>query len=341
MKYWIASIGIVLIAWGIVVFWVHHQKDEPIVGGFLSVEKIEKKEPVTLTLVGDIMMDRGVEKSVEKNFAGDFNALFVNTAYLKDTDITFGNLEGSVARWGSNVGSRFSFHMDPAIVPALKNAGFDMVSFANNHVGDWGRIAFDESLSHLREHGIGYTGAGENYAAVTMPTIIDVRGMKVGFLATTDVGPNWLKATETAPGILLASDPNLATIVATAKESVDVLVVSFHWGNEYSPANAHQEKIAHAVIDAGADIVVGHHPHVMERVDEYKGKLIFYSLGNFIFDQYFSSHTMRGMVATISIDPETKEITSLVQVSPLSRQFVPQPLVPFEESMLVTKTFTP
>ena len=151
----------------------------------------------------------------------------------------------------------------------------------------------------------------------------------------------WLAATDTKPGILLASDPKLSEIVAQAKQQVDILVMSFHFGNEYSPANTHQEKLAHTVIDAGADIVVGHHPHVMEKVEEYKGKPIFYSLGNFIFDQYFSQHTMRGMVATVSIDPETKAITHTQQVSPLSKQYVPGELVPFTQDMLITKAFTP
>lgn len=308
---------------------------------FSYSEEMKEVVPVTMTLVGDIMMDRSVKGSVVKNFGGDYNALFVNTGYLRDTDITFGNLEGSVATGGHNVGSRFSFHMNPVSLVALKDTGFDIVSFANNHVGDWSMVAFNESLAHMRENNILYTGAGSDYTDATTPRIIEVRGMKIGFLATTDVGPNWLAATPTKPGIVLASDPNLPQIIASAKQQVDILVVSFHWGNEYSPANAHQVALAHQSIDAGADIVVGHHPHVMERVEEYNGKLIFYSLGNFIFDQYFSPHTMRGMVATVSIDPETKTLTHTEQVSELSRQYVPQPLIPFTESILLTKSFRP
>jgi poly-gamma-glutamate synthesis protein (capsule biosynthesis protein) len=297
--------------------------------------------PITLTLVGDIMMDRGVKKSVIATFDGDYAALFKNTAYLKESDITFANLEGSVATGGRNVGSRFSFHMDPKSLLALKGAGIDIVSFANNHVGDYATEGFLESLTHLQENNILYAGAGSNRAGVTTPTIITIRGTKIGFLATTDVGPNWLAATDTKAGILLASDPQLPVIIAAAKKSVDILVVSFHFGNEYSPSNTHQEKLTHSAIDAGADIVVGHHPHVMERVELYQGKPIFYSLGNFIFDQYFSVHTMRGMVAHVSIDPITKAITTTQEVSTQSRQFIPQAPIPFDPSMLITKTFTP
>ncbi len=307
-----------------------------------ALPNIEEKKPITITFVGDIMMDRGVRRSVEKNFSGDYNALFVNTGYLKESDITFGNLEGTATEEISvRTGSRFSFRMHPDSLAALKNAGFDIVSFANNHVGDYGTKGFLGTIENLKANNLLYAGAGEQYADATIPRIVDVRGTKIGFLAATDVGPDWLKATETKSGILLASDPKLSEIVANAKAQVDVLVVSFHWGNEYSPANARQEKIAHAVIDAGADIVVGHHPHVMEKVEEYNGKLIYYSLGNYIFDQYFSEHTMRGMVATVSIDPETKAISHTEHVSPLSRQFIPQSLIPFNMSMLITKTFTP
>lgn len=215
------------------------------------------------------------------------------------------------------------------------------MSFANNHVGDYTKEAFDETLQRLTEIGIAYTGAGKNYAEASTPKIIEVRGQKIGFLGFTDVGPTWLVAKENSSGTLLANDKNIDSIIQQAKASVDVLVVSFHFGDEYSPANARQEKVAKNSVDQGADIVVGHHPHVMQKYEIYKGKPIFYSLGNYIFDQYFSEHTMRGMVAFVSYNPETKELTVNTSVSPLSKQFMPQPLIPFDESILLTKTFTP
>lgn len=298
-------------------------------------------QPVSIVFVGDIMFDRGVRRSIEKNFAGDYGALYANAGYLKAADIAFANLEGPVATGGRNVGSRFSFRMDPVGLAAMKDAGFDVVSFANNHVGDYTLDALTETLDRLAEYGILAAGAGKHKAAASAVQVIEVRGMKIGFLAASDVGPNWAEASDARAGILLAEDPTLAQIIADAKATTDVLVMSFHWGNEYSPANSRQEKLARATIDAGADIVVGHHPHVMEKVEYYNGKPIFYSLGNFIFDQYFSAHTMRGMVATVSIDPETKELAAEMAVSPLNSFYIPQPLIPFDESMLVTKTFLP
>ncbi len=302
----------------------------------------EKAEPITITAVGDIMLDRGVRRSVEKNFANDYSALFEHADYLKESDITFGNLEGTITDDISpRTGSRFSFRMNPIALPALKDAGFDVLSFANNHVGDYSLKGFTESLRNILESKILATGAGQNYTEVTTPVVITVRGVRIGFLGATDIGPDWLAAKPDRPGILLASDPHLPEIVRTAKQSVDVLVVSLHFGTEYSPANQRQEELAHILIDNGADIILGSHPHVMERVEEYGGGIIYYSLGNYIFDQYFSSHTMEGMVAHISYDPETKQLTHSEEVSELSKQYVPSLLRPFSDTDLITKRFTP
>lgn len=327
---------------GILFFKFSHQT-KPVTSNLDTSQNQISAQPqnITLTLLGDVMMDRGVKRSVEKKFGGDYNALFKNTSYLKDSDITFANLEGSVAYGGHNVGSIYSFHMDPKSLQALKQAGINIVSFANNHVGDWSRVAFDESLEHLKDNQILYAGAGVDYKQVTTPAIIEVRGKKIGFLASTDVGPNWLAAKIDSPGILLASDPNLSKIITEAKKQVDYLIVSFHFGNEYSPTNSRQVKLAHLAIDNGADIVVGAHPHVMQRIEWYKNKPIFYSLGNFIFDQYFSPHTLEGMIAFVSINPKTGQITSQEKISTQDQNFIPQVLTPFSPNHLITKTFSP
>lgn len=332
-------IGITVVVLGAVVFLAHSQKKQAVQQEVQKQAAIEQQKPVTITFVGDIMFDRGVNRSIQQNFAGDFDALYTNASYLKDTDITFGNLEGSVGTTGRKVGSRFSFHMNPAGLVAMKNAGFDVVSFANNHVGDYAQQGFEESLAHLDENNILYAGAGKTKTDALTPRIITVRGMKIGFLGSTDVGPTWMKAGEDRAGIITSDDPALMTAIKEADSQVDVLVVSFHFGNEYSPANKHQEQLAHMAIDNGADIVVGHHPHVMEKIETYKEKPIFFSLGNFIFDQYFSPNTLQGMVAKVSIDPNTKATSYNAFVSKMSKQFIPQPLLPFEDSVLITKTF--
>ena len=285
----------------------------------------------TLFFVGDMMLTRGVKSSVEKNFGGDYNELFKNLTELKNADILFGNLEGDVSDIGKNVGSKYSFRMDPIVLFALKEAGFDIVSFANNHVGDWSMSAFKDTLSRLKEVGILKTGAGVNKENAVNPTIIEKNGTKFGFLGFSDVGPNWIEVKINSPGILIASDPNIEEIIQNAKIKSDVLIVSFHWGEEYKLIhNKRQENLAHTAIDNGADIIIGHHPHVMEDIGEYKDKPIIYSLGNFIFDQSFSKDTMRGMLFSATFDGKNLVKTEQ-KIITLNNKYQPEGIFTKEE----------
>lgn len=279
---------------------------------------------ITLIFVGDIMLDRGVRRSVEKNGGGDWPWLFEKVGALKDGDILFGNLEGPISARGKNVGSQYSFRFDPAVAAVLATAGFDVLSVANNHAGDWTRTAFEDTLTHLAAARISAVGGGGDKTEAATVKIIERAGQKIGFLAASDVGPAWLAATDNQSGILLANDPNLATIIGTAAAQVDTLIVSFHFGDEYKiEPNARQQKLARLAIDSGARIVIGHHPHVVEPIEEYHGGVIAYSLGNFIFDQYFSPETMRGAAFYVKLSgdqiiaTETKTIT-------LDENFQPQ-----------------
>jgi poly-gamma-glutamate synthesis protein (capsule biosynthesis protein) len=309
-KYVFVSIAIWVIIFAIGIFAnksVHNIN--PLDQGAIAIrtqkeEEIMKQPPkTTLFFVGDMMLTRGVKSSVDKNFGGDYSKLFENLSLLKDADILFANLEGDVSDVGNNVGSKYSFRMDPAILPVIKEAGFDVVSFANNHIGDWNVSAFKDTLSRLDGIGILKTGAGKNKADAENPVIIEKNGTKFGFIGFSDVGPNWMEAKADNHGILLASDPRLGEIIQNAKTKCDVLIVSFHFGVEYKTVhNSRQEGLAHTAIDNGADMIIGHHPHVMEDIEVYKGKTIVYSLGNFIFDQYFSEDTMRGMFFSATFD---------------------------------------
>lgn len=256
---------------------------------------------VTLGFVGDIMMDRGVKTSVIKNFGGDYKKILAEAGALKDPDIMFGNLEGPISDKGTKVGSIYSFRMDPSVTTTIKDAGFDILSFANNHVGDYSNAAFLDTIGRLKEENILFTGAGADYTEATKTKIIERDGIRIGYIAMSDVGPEFMKATDTKPGILLANDKNLDTIVKNAKASVDVLVVSIHWGDEYKPHNKRQETLAKRMIDNGADIIAGHHPHVPQDVQTYKEGLIIYSLGNFVFDQSFSQDTMGGLYSEVVV----------------------------------------
>lgn len=295
------------------------------------IPQIVENPKTTLFFVGDIMMTRGVKSSVDKNFGGDYSKLFENIPELKNADILFGNLEGDVSLTGNNVGSKYSFRMDPSILPVLKTAGFDILSFANNHVGDWNMSAFKDTLSRLKEIGILKTGVGENKEDAIIPIIIEKNGTKFGFLGFSDVGPNWIEAKVDTAGILLASDPNLGEIIKNAKTKCDVLIVSFHWGEEYKLIhNTRQENLAHTAIDNGADMIIGHHPHVIEDMGEYNSKPIIYSLGNFIFDQYFSKDTIRGMLFSATFDG-INLVKTEQKIITLNKKYQPEGIFSVEE----------
>lgn len=290
---------------------IHYETPPPILNVAKTIDKKPKAtEPdfVTMVFAGDIMLDRGVRKSVVKNMNGDYARLFENPELLKlikDSDIAFANLEGTASDKGRDLGGRFSFHMDPNVVPVLKNIGIDVLSMANNHVGDWGRDAYIDTLARLEENEILHTGGGSTEADAEMPTIIEKYGMKIGFLGFSDVGPSWMKATEEQAGLLLASNPRFEEIIKNASQQVDYLLVSFHFGDEYKPIhNTRQEYLAHKAVDAGAKIVIGHHPHVVEDTEIYKNSFIAYSLGNFIFDQSWSKPTMIGMLLEIKLQKD-------------------------------------
>ena len=283
------------------------------------------KDPnfVTLALAGDIMLDRGVKNSVIKNFNNDYSALFEKLDILKKSDISFADLEGTASDQGTDQKNLYSFRMDPAIIPALKGAGISILSIANNHVGDWGRIAYIDTLARLKENEILYTGGGNDKTEAQTPTIIEKYGMKIGFLGFSDKGPDYMAADTDKAGILLANDPDFDEIIKNASKQVDYLVVSFHFGEEYQTKhNARQEYLAHRAVDDGAKIIIGSHPHVIEDTEIYKNSFIAYSLGNFVFDQSWSKNTMQGMLLEIKLNrdgsmtakKDTTQLNSVFQI---------------------------
>ncbi len=266
------------------------------------IPEIKAPDSVKMIFAGDIMLDRGVKNSVVKNLGGDYAKLFENLGMLKNFDIVFANLEGPASDKGRDKRNLYSFRMDPQVIDVLKDAGINIVSVVNNHIGDWGIDAYIDSLKRLKETGILYTGGGNNKEEAKMPTIIEKHGMKIGFLGFSDVGPNDMKADEDKAGILLANNSRFDEIIKNASKQVDYLIVSFHWGDEYKTRhNQRQKYLAHKAIDAGAKIVIGHHPHVIQDTEVYKNSYIAYSLGNFIFDQSWSEPTMQGMLLEMKL----------------------------------------
>lgn len=314
------------------------QKNEPTLAEAQN-KSLVQEQSLKIVFVGDIMMDRGVKSSVMKNFNGDYNQLFTFTDYLAQADIALGNLEGPASDIGKNVGSKYSFRMDPAVITSLAKAGFDGLSLANNHAGDWTIDAHTDTLRRLQQAGIKPIGAGNNLEQALTPTVFSQKSFDIALFGCTDVGPTWLAATEKNPGILLCNHKDLVSAISLARQNYDLVIITPHWGDEYVGYNQKQQALAHAWIDAGAHAVIGHHPHVIQETQWYNDGFIAYSLGNFIFDQHFSPETMQGMVLEMTINHEGI-LAVQKYINPLSKTYQPQPLRPITESDIIRKNST-
>ena len=192
-----------------------------------------KKDPIVLMFVGDIMLDRGVEYVIKKQGQEDFEWPFLKIAdYLNKADILFGNLESLVSDKGIKVGSVYSFRADPKAIEGLACAGFDVLSVANNHIFDYSREAMEDSFKRLEMAGIDYIGGGFSEKEAHSPVIKEVKGIKIAYLAYTNIGSEYWVAKESQSGIAWL-DNAIADDIKTAKEKADLVVVSMHFGEEY------------------------------------------------------------------------------------------------------------
>ncbi|MDP2864107.1 MAG: CapA family protein, partial [bacterium] len=208
----------------------------------------------------------------------------------------------------------YSFRVNPEAIGGLSFSGFNVLSLANNHAFDYTREALEDTFLRLKEAGIDYLGGGFNENEAFSPIIKEINGVKIAFLAYTNLGPETWKAFETNSGIAWISEKEINKIkqdIKSAKEKADILIVSLHAGEEYTQEpTKFQVEFSKMTIDAGADLIVGHHPHVIQRNEKYKNGWIFYSLGNFIFDQSFSEETMQGQIVEVLI--ENKQIKEVI-----------------------------
>lgn len=273
----------------------------------------------TIAMVGDIFLQETLPQSDD---------LAAARSLLNGADIAFGNLEAPVSERGAPIDKWINMLMPPALLDDIQNLGIDILTLANNHAWDFGEPAFYDTLRHLRERGLPVVGAGEDLDAAWRAQIAAVADLKVAFLgATSTLGPG-SAAAENRPGVApirvaeayhldpLASleQPGSAPYVHTrawredlaraiaavgkAKSQADFVLIALHWGvppfwrPRFQDGLAeYQVEVGHALIEAGADLIVGHHPHSLQEIEVYRGKPIFYSLGNFVF------HHNRGPVS--------------------------------------------
>jgi poly-gamma-glutamate synthesis protein (capsule biosynthesis protein) len=234
---------------------------------------------------------------------------------LATGDIVFGQLETTISARGTpSPQAKLAMRTDPSAALAIREAGFHVMSFAGNHCLDWGRDAFADTLAHARNAGLQVCGAGPTRATAREPALIEVNGTRVAFVAYSSILPQGYAAQSDRPGCApmraltvyeqieidqpgtparmhtFAHREDLQALredVRAAKARADFVALSIHWGVHFVPAEIadYQRDIAYAAIDDGCDAVLGHHPHILKGIEIYKGRPIFYSLGNFAIEQ--------------------------------------------------------
>ncbi|MDP2233235.1 MAG: CapA family protein [Actinomycetota bacterium] len=260
---------------------------------------------ISVTAVGDMIFDRKVKALVQS--AGGLAPLRHVASILDGADITVGNLESPLSSGGTkNAAKDVTFRGDPRGIESLKAAGFDFLSLGNNHVLDYGPEALADTASALDTAGIGHAGAGADRTQAWLPAVREVNGASVAFLSFSHILPPGFTATDSRAG-LAAGRNNMDAVtraIAAAKADNDYVIVSYHWGVEYKDnANAEQVRDARASIDAGADMVLSHHPHVIQGIEFYEGGLIAYSTGDFLFDHY-SRKTGEAFILQANLGPD-------------------------------------
>lgn len=250
---------------------------------------------VNLMAVGDIMLARTV--TTDTLLVDGPAAVFAGVnSTLSEADLLVGNLECVISDLGEPVEPKaYTFRAPPLAAEALALAGFDVLDLGNNHALDYGYVAAQDMQVLLEEYGMVGVGLAANEAAVRAPTLVERNGVRMAFLAYVDVPVetrskfdtlSWA-ATADAPGLAWAVVENISADVAAAKTQADVVIVLLHFGLEGRTAVTRAQKLqARAAIDAGAALVIGAHPHVLQAYEEYNDGLILYSLGNFVFDDF-------------------------------------------------------
>ncbi len=293
----------------------------------------------TLVAGGDILLDRGVAKTVKTDGKGvdfpfDGGTATITSRYccssfgwelprvertgdagavralLQGADLAIANFENPAPDVFKFHASGTVFNADPALIEGLANAGIDFVSLGNNHIRDAGAKGILQTMANLDGWGIAHAGAGANLAEARTPALLEAGGVTVAILGYDTIAGGYF-ATSARAGSAPMTAANVQADVATARAAgADIVIVFPHWGTEYDPTPfAAQRKLAKAAIDAGADMIIGNHAHWAAGMEVYDGKPIWYALGNFVFDQTWSEPTMEGITLELTFDG-----TRLVQI---------------------------
>ncbi|MDZ7346542.1 MAG: CapA family protein [candidate division KSB1 bacterium] len=296
---------------------------------------------VEVAAAGDLMLGSWIVDKVKKE---GVDAPFEYTRqWLSAADVAVVNLEAPFADSGRLfVEKQYTFKVPTFMVEGMVNAGIDVVTLANNHIMDYGCDGLMSTIATLDRAGIRYCGGGQNLDQACAPVIMEVRGLRLAFIGLTTCYPDEFWATPTRCGTCNYAEPRIEEMIRLARQQADVVIVNIHWGVEKSKeANSLQIERAHRLIDAGVDVIIGHHPHVLQGFEIYKDKLIAYSLGNYIFGS-LSENAHTAAILRLFF---TKEGWVEAQIVPLHVynavvQFQPRPLTGSDRQKLIAELQT-
>jgi poly-gamma-glutamate synthesis protein (capsule biosynthesis protein) len=277
-------------------------------------EVIPQPKKTRILLGGDVMLSRHVGRLARA--AHDPSSPLRDLApVLRSADIAFVNLEAPFSDRGALMEHGMIFKAEPEMIAALETAGVTIVSTANNHARDCGAYGVEFTLSWLKQHGIATVGSAATAEAAHAGTVIERNGLRFGFLAYTFDQSNG-NHNDMDDRIATMEIPAMQADVARLLEDrADVAIVSMHAGTEYRPSpNPQQIEFGHAALDAGARVIVGHHPHVRQPWEKLHNGVIFYSLGNLVFDQFQRAETQHGALAEVVFSGKTLESAALLPV---------------------------
>lgn len=259
-------------------------------------------DTVKLAFVGDLMLDDGPGKTIAAG--GDPLAPF--DALLRAADYRIGNLEVPIATVGKPMDNKiYTFRAHPRVLDKLKGR-FDALALANNHSGDYGREAFLQTIAHVNAAGIASFGGGRNLREAHAPLWIKQKGLQIAVLSYNEFKPRSFEAGASHAGIAWSEDSHVLRDIRAARAAgADVVIPFMHWGWEGEPEpSARQQQLARLMIAAGADAVVGGHPHLTQGAASYRGKPIIWSLGNFVFDGFAEGPGRIGWLLRMEIDKQ-------------------------------------
>jgi len=270
----------------------------------------------TVFAVGDIMLSGSaapvyLEKGYDHPFQDKGLARIVASA-----DIAFGNLEYPITRKGSRFkDKKYVFRGPPESLGAIRKAGFNLLSLANNHIMDYGEKGLIDTITQCRKQKFAFAGAGEDLTSASGYAVVEKHGVRYGLLAYSFTFPDAYWATDSRPGTAHPDWARLESDISAARQEVDILIVSCHWGEELkSDPKKYQVDFAHHAVRSGADLVLGHHPHVPQAIEVYRGKPVFYSLGNYAFGTV-SNNVKIGFAAYIRFEDKVPVRITLYPVN--------------------------